>query len=128
MELTLGSMSTLSFSFRDTVSGFSSTSGVFPDSTSGTLWRSAVCEAKLLSVIAAVREDRTHLRYGRSDWDCGGAVLVSCGFEFGGPGRGVELTIMIRSWGAGESAVEGELCATSCVRLGNPNPLPHQKG
>lgn len=101
IELTLGSISTLSFSFRDTVSGFSSTSGVFPDSTSGTLWRSAVCEAKLLSVIAAVRDDRTHLRYGRSDWDYTGGAgcwLVACsdlGPEEGG--GEVELTIVMRS-------------------------------
>jgi hypothetical protein len=62
-------MSTRSCSFRDTVNGFRSTSSDFPASISGTLWRSAVCEAKSLSDIAAIREDRTHVRYGRRDWD-----------------------------------------------------------
>lgn len=40
--LTLGSMKTLSFSFRDTVSGFSNTSGELAASISGTLCLSEV--------------------------------------------------------------------------------------
>lgn len=69
--LMLGSIKTFSFSFLDTVSGFSSTSGELAASISGTLCRSDACDAKLERDRAAVREDRTHWRYGRSDWDCG---------------------------------------------------------
>lgn len=65
----LGSMSTLSFSLRATCNLFSSISGDVAASTSGTLCRSAVCEAKLQSDRAAVREARTHCKYGRRDWD-----------------------------------------------------------
>ena len=68
--LMLGSMSTLSFSLRATCNLFSSISGDVAASTSGTLCRSAVCEAKLQRDRAAVREARTHCRYGRRDWDC----------------------------------------------------------
>ena len=66
-ELILGSMKTFSFSLRETVSGFNSASGEDAASISGTLCLSAVCDAKLESVKAAVSEDRTHWRYGRSD-------------------------------------------------------------
>lgn len=68
--LMLGSMRTFSFSFLDTVSGFSSTSGELAASISGTLCLSEACEAKLESERAAVSDERTHWRYGRSDWDC----------------------------------------------------------
>jgi hypothetical protein len=63
----LGSMRTLSLSFRETVSGFNSASGEDAASISGTLCLSAVCDAKLERVKAAVSDDRTHWRYGRSD-------------------------------------------------------------
>ena len=70
IELTDGSISTRSCSLRDTVSGFSSSSGERAASISGTLWRSAVCDAKSHSEIAAISDDRTHFRYGLSDCDC----------------------------------------------------------
>lgn len=66
----LGSMNTLSFSLRDRVNGFNRTSGELAASISGTLCLSAVCDAKFERDSAAVREERTHCRYGRSDWDC----------------------------------------------------------
>lgn len=66
---TLGSMSTLSFSFRETVKGLRRTSGELAASISGTLCLSDVCEAKFESDNAAVSDDRTHWRYGRSDCD-----------------------------------------------------------
>ena len=69
--LMLGSINTLSFSLRDTVSGFRITSGDDAASISGTLCRSEACEAKFESEMAAVREVRTHCRYGRRDCDCG---------------------------------------------------------
>lgn len=59
---TLGSTSTLSFSFLATVSGVSSTSGDVRASISGTLCRSDAWEAKLVRVRAAVRVLRTHWR------------------------------------------------------------------
>ena len=62
-----GSMRTFSFSLRETWSGFRRTSGELAASISGTLWRSDVCEAKFERASAAVKEDRTHWRYGRSD-------------------------------------------------------------
>jgi hypothetical protein len=64
-------MYTRSFSFREMVSALSMTSGDDAASISGTLCRSEACEAKLESERAAVREERTHCRYGRRDWDCG---------------------------------------------------------
>ncbi len=60
-------MYTLSFSFLDTVSGFRITSGELAASISGTLCRSEAWEAKLERERAAVSDDRTHCRYGRSD-------------------------------------------------------------
>ena len=69
MLFTLGSMKTFSFSLREMVRGLSKTSGELAASTSGTLWRSEACEAKFERERAAVREERTHWRYGRSDWD-----------------------------------------------------------
>ena len=75
--LTLGSTSTRSFSFRDIVSGFRISSGELAASISGTLCLSAVCEAKSESDRAAVRDDRTHWRYGRNDCDYVGCQL--CG-------------------------------------------------
>lgn len=63
----LGSTSTRSFSFRATVKGFRRTSGDEAASISGTLCLSEVCDAKSARERAAVREDRTHWRYGRSD-------------------------------------------------------------
>jgi hypothetical protein len=63
----LGSMYTLSFSFRDIVKGLRSTSGELAASISGTLCLSEVCEAKLERERAAVSDERTHWRYGRSD-------------------------------------------------------------
>lgn len=63
----LGSMKTRSFSFLAMVKGFKSTSGELAASISGTLCLSDVCEAKSASERAAVREERTHWRYGRSD-------------------------------------------------------------
>jgi hypothetical protein len=74
MLLMLGSMRTRSFSLRAMVSGARSTSGDDRASTSGTLWRSAVCDAKLERQRAAVKLLRTAWRYGRSDCDCGNAV------------------------------------------------------
>jgi len=65
--LTDGSTNTLSSWFRETVSGFSRTSGELCASTSGTLCRSEACEAKLERDRAAVRVERTQDRYGRSD-------------------------------------------------------------
>ena len=62
MELMLGSMRTRSFSLRATVRGVRSTSGDVWASISGTLCRSAVCEAKLESVKAAVKLLRTHCK------------------------------------------------------------------
>ena len=87
IELMLVSIKTFSFSFLAMISGFSMTSGVRPASISGTLCRSAVCEAKLLREMAAVREERTHFRYGRSDWDyltalaycASGKGVLACG-------------------------------------------------
>lgn len=67
--LILGSMYTLSFSFLDTVNGFKSTSGELAASISGTLCLSEACEAKFERERAAVSDERTHWRYGRSDWD-----------------------------------------------------------
>lgn len=69
IELMLGSMKTRSFSLRAIVSGARRTSGEVQASISGTLCRSAVCEAKFDSVKAAVKLLRTHCRYGRRDWD-----------------------------------------------------------
>jgi hypothetical protein len=68
-EFTEGSIKTFSFSLRATVSGLRRTSGEDAASISGTLCRSEVWEAKLLRERAAVREERTHWRYGRRDWD-----------------------------------------------------------
>jgi hypothetical protein len=65
--LTLGSMKTFSFSLRATVKGLSKSSGELAASISGTLCRSDVCDAKLDTARAAVRDDRTHWRYGRRD-------------------------------------------------------------
>ena len=70
-ELTLGSMSTRSFSFRDIVKGFNSNSGDVWASISGTLCRSVACDAKFDRLRAAVRELRTQRRYGRRDCDYG---------------------------------------------------------
>lgn len=63
----LGSMKTFSFSFLETDSGFRSTSGELPASTSGTLCLSDAWDAKLDNASAAVRDDRTHCKYGLSD-------------------------------------------------------------
>ena len=60
--LTLGSTSTRSLSLRATTSGFNASSGAVPASTSGTLCRSAVCEAKLERARAAVSVARTQAR------------------------------------------------------------------
>ena len=60
--LMLGSISTFSFSFRETVRGFSRTSGELAASISGTLCRSEVCDAKFERDSAAVRDERTHCR------------------------------------------------------------------
>jgi len=60
--LTLGSIKTLSFSFRDIVNGFRRTSGELAASISGTLCLSDVWDAKLARANAAVREARTHWR------------------------------------------------------------------
>lgn len=68
--LMLGSIKTRSFSFLDIVRGFSRSSGELAASISGTLCRSDACDAKLDRVRAAVSDERTHCRYGRSDWDC----------------------------------------------------------
>lgn len=76
MLLMLGSIRTLSFSFREIVRGLSRTSGEVWASISGTLCRSDVCDAKFDRHKADVREDRTHWRYGRSDWDCNVLVIV----------------------------------------------------
>ena len=59
---TLGSRRTFSFSLRDTVRGFSKSSGDVAASISGTLWRSDVCDAKFDSERAAVSDERTHWR------------------------------------------------------------------
>ena len=59
MLLMLGSIRTRSFSLRAIVSGVSSTSGDVRASISGTLCRSAVCEAKLERQRAAVKLLRT---------------------------------------------------------------------
>lgn len=63
----LGSMKTRSFSLRAIVKGFRSTSGELAASISGTLCLSEVWDAKSASERAAVREERTHWRYGRRD-------------------------------------------------------------
>lgn len=68
--LMLGSIKTFSFSFRAIVRGLRRTSGELAASISGTLCLSDVCDAKLERDRAAVSEERTHWRYGRSDWDC----------------------------------------------------------
>ena len=60
--LILGSMRTFSFSLRETVKGFSKTSGELAASISGTLCLSEACDAKFESDSAAVNEDRTHSR------------------------------------------------------------------
>lgn len=62
-----GSIKTFSFSFRAIVSGLSRSSGDVTASISGTLWRSDACEAKFERLRAAVSDERTHWRYGRSD-------------------------------------------------------------
>lgn len=61
-ELMLGSIRTRSFSLREMVSGVSRTSGDVWASISGTLCRSAVCDAKSDKVSAAVKLLRTHCR------------------------------------------------------------------
>lgn len=66
---TLGSIRTFSFSLRAIVRGLRSSSGEVWASISGTLCLSDVWEAKLDMARAAVRDDLTHCRYGRSDWD-----------------------------------------------------------
>lgn len=71
---TEGSTSTRSSWLRDTVSGFSTTSGEVLASISGTLCRSEAWEAKLERESAAVRVERTQDRYGRRDWDCDKSV------------------------------------------------------
>ena len=55
------------------VRGFNSSSGEVTASISGTLCRSEAWDAKLERDRAAVKDERTHCRYGRSDWDwfCG---------------------------------------------------------
>lgn len=58
----LGSIRTLSFSFRATVKGFSRTSGEVCASISGTLCRSEVWDAKLERQRADVKLERTHWR------------------------------------------------------------------
>lgn len=58
----LDSIKTFSFSFRETVRGLRRTSGELAASTSGTLCRSDVWEAKFERDRAAVREDRTQRR------------------------------------------------------------------
>jgi hypothetical protein len=58
----LGSMKTLSFSFRETVKGFNRTSGDVWASISGTLCLSDTCDAKLDNDRAAVRDERTHCK------------------------------------------------------------------
>lgn len=60
--LMLGSISTFSFSFRETVRGFRRTSGELAASISGTLCRSEVCDAKFDRDSAAVSDERTHCR------------------------------------------------------------------
>lgn len=67
MLFTEGSTSTRSSWFRDTVRGFSTTSGDVLASISGTLCLSEACEAKFESERAAVRVERTQDRYGRRD-------------------------------------------------------------
>jgi hypothetical protein len=62
MLLILGSMSTRSFSLREIVRGFSSTSGDVCASISGTLCLSDVWDAKFDKQSAEVREERTHCR------------------------------------------------------------------
>lgn len=64
-----GSIKTRSFSLRATVKGVRSTSGDVRASTSGTLCRSAVWDAKLERQSAAVKLLRTAWRYGRRDCD-----------------------------------------------------------
>lgn len=76
--LILGSIKTLSFSLRDMTSGFSKTSGELAASISGTLWRSDAWDAKLARDNAAVREARTHCKYGRSDWDYRALANETC--------------------------------------------------
>lgn len=66
---TLGSIRTFSFSLRATVSGLRRSSGEVAASISGTLCRSEVWEAKFDTARAAVRDERTHWRYGRKDCD-----------------------------------------------------------
>jgi hypothetical protein len=58
----LGSIKTLSFSFRAIVNGFRRTSGDVCASISGTLCLSEVWDEKFDKQRAAVREDRTHCR------------------------------------------------------------------
>lgn len=77
-------------------------------------------------MIAAVRDDRTHLRYGRSDWDYtegAGCWLVACsdlGPEEGGGSGAYHCDEELRTWRG--SFGGGELyTATLWVRLGNPN-------
>ena len=65
--LTDGSIKTFSFSLRETCKGFKRTSGEEAASISGTLCLSEACEAKFDRESAAVREERTHCRYGRRD-------------------------------------------------------------
>ena len=60
--LILGSIKTFSFSLRETVKGLRRTSGELAASTSGTLCRSEVWDAKFESERAAVRDDRTQRR------------------------------------------------------------------
>ena len=58
----LGSIKTFSLSFRDIVKGFNSASGELAASTSGTLCRSEVCDAKFDNESAAVKDERTHCK------------------------------------------------------------------
>lgn len=83
---TLGSIRTFSFSFRETVRGLSRSSGEVAASISGTLCRSDVWEAKFDTARAAVKDERTHWRYGLNDWDytksVAGRDINDCGGEY----------------------------------------------
>lgn len=65
-ELTLVSIRTRSFSFRDITTGFSSNSLLLRTSTSGLLCRSTTCDEKLVKHIDAVNVCRTAVKYGFS--------------------------------------------------------------
>ena len=116
-----GSIKTYSCSFRLTVNGISTASGVRCASTSGALCRSTICEPKFCNVNAAVSEARTHSRYGRSVLDYTTPVSVRLHFH---DVRKIR-TILLESVCGWERNAS---CGTRCLRLNVSTILLQQVG